>query len=108
MAESRNLQALVGVRLTWDERTRGDELAAKRGTTLAALLRGMLRDQLDAKEGAPEEWAATLFDQRDAALEAVARVRLIHARNGHFPYYCVNCRSTHPCKTIQVIDGEAP
>ena len=115
MAESRNLQALVGVRLTDDERARGNELATRQGTTLAALMRGMLRDLLDAKGGAPEDWGITLFDQRDAALEAVARVRKLHQRtHDDGAYYCgwstgqvvVNgCGLAWPCPTIRALDG---
>lgn len=43
---------------------------------------------------------------KDMAI-AIAEVRLIHARNERFPYFCVNCRAPYPCRTVQVLDGPA-
>jgi hypothetical protein len=43
-----------------------------------------------------------------AIVAALARVRLVHARNTHHPHYCVNCRAPYPCKTIRALDGDSP
>jgi hypothetical protein len=64
--------------------------------------------------GALEDIAYELIAELDRDLHlfrqfvrAIAQVRLIHARNERFPYYCVNCRSAHPCKTIRALDAVA-
>ena len=51
-------------------------------------------------------WTETLFDQRDAALEAVARVRALHVENKPYAKFCRHCRHPWPCKTIAALDGE--
>lgn len=41
--------------------------------------------------------------QFEALVTALVRVREIHARNEHYPHYCVNCRAPHPCSTMRAL-----
>lgn len=73
---------------------------------------GRFRRYLAALAGAgrlwPEsnDWARTLFDQRDAALEAVARVRALHkCSNPPYRDHCTHCLGPWPCETIQALEG---
>ena len=53
------------------------------------------------------EISVTLLDLplvKNMAL-AIAEVRLIHRRNERYPYFCVNCRAPHPCRTIRALDA---
>jgi len=41
-----------------------------------------------------------------ALLAALVRVREIHARNEHYPHYCVSCRAPYPCSTIRALTAD--
>ena len=49
-------------------------------------------------------WSETRWAEESNVLDVLDQVRLIHARNKRFPYYCVNCRSPLPCTTIRALD----
>ena len=55
-----------------------------------------------------QEIAEKLGKDRDILATRLERVRTVHRRNEHFPYFCVNCRSGWPCKTISAIDDPWP
>lgn len=55
-----------------------------------------------------DDWAQTIFDQRDAALEAVARVQKLHTCSRPHPRYvdhCTHCLGPWPCETVQALEG---
>lgn len=112
-SESRILTALVGVRMLPEEMARGEELAKRANTTLASMMRANLLATLD-RNGTG--WAETLFEQRDAALAALARVRRLHRRGesaGADFDTCVHCSSEirwgwvrWPCPTVRALEGD--
>jgi hypothetical protein len=62
-----------------------------------------------------DAWADTILEQRDAALEAIARVRALHQQYRGVPdyYTCAHCNQIGevqwvrwPCPTILALDGE--
>jgi hypothetical protein len=54
-----------------------------------------------------DAWAERILSQRDAALEAIARVRALHKPLGDGePKFCSNWDGTWPCATVRALDGD--
>lgn len=62
------------------------------------------REVVTTEPGPSFEGSAGAWIQRYKAL--LEAVEYLHRPNGHFPHYCVSCRSPWPCLTAQTARGD--
>jgi len=66
-----------------------------------------LRKERDEARAERDAALASLTAEREqtARMRALLEsIRLVHARNEHFPHYCRSCRAPWPCRTVALID----